>query len=211
MNEKLAKKLSKILAKAGLEEDKIEGILEDVEEALAEEGAPEGDNPDENQLPPSEEEGNENPVEEGEGELPPEGELPVPPSEDDVPPADELPPQEGDGSIEDALSQLAAQEEGAPVPPQPQEEVQTAVEPPVPQVPAVDPSVIGELQNQLGEANKTIEALKAQIDSLFNSLKEAGVISGGQSIGDETPRVTPSSSAENDDAFDDILATINGR
>lgn len=210
MNEKLAKKLSKILAKAGLEQDKVEEILADVDKALAEEGAPEGDNPDENQLPPSEEEGDVPPTEEGAGELPPEGELPIPPSTDDVPPAsDELPPQEGDGSIEDALSQLAAQEEGAPVPPQPQEEVPPTPE--VPPVPAIDPNVIGELTNQLGEANKTIEALKAQVDSLYAALKDAGVISGGTNIGDETPRITPNASAENEDAFDDILATINGK
>lgn len=211
MNEKLAKKLSKILAKAGLEDDEVEKILADVEEALAEEVPQEGDNPDENQLPPSEEEGDVPPSEEGAGDVPPDGDLPIPPTpEGDVPPqeGDALPPQEGDGSIEDALGQLAAQE-GDLVPPQPQEEV-----PPVPQepqVPQFDPSVIVELTGKLDEANKTIDALKAQVDSLFNSLKEAGVISGGESIGDETPRVTPNANSDQEDAFDDIIATINGK
>lgn len=211
MNEKLAKKLSKILAKAGLEEDKVDEILADVEEALAEEGAQEGDNPEETPLPPSEEnEGDVPPSEEGAGDVPQEGDAPIPPElEGDVPPEEgaPLPPQEGDGSIEDALGQLAAQE--GDVPPAPQEEV-----PPIPQepqLPPIDPSIISDLTNQLGEANKTIEALKAQVDSLYAALKEAGVISGGTNIGDETPRVTPNASSDQEDAFDDILATINGK
>ncbi len=210
MNEKLAKKLKKILAKAGLEEDKIGEIVEEVEGAIAEEVTDEDGNPAEPPLPPSEENGDVvPPIEEGAGDVPPQGDLPIPPTEEVVPPTEgdvppEVPPQEGDGSIEAALSQLA-QQEGQPTLPPQEGDV-----PPAPIAPIEDPR-IGELESQLGEANKTIEALSARVDSLLEALKEAGVISGSSALGDETPRVTPNANHNEEDAFDDILATINGK
>lgn len=211
MNEKLAKKLEKLLAKAGLDEDKIDEILSEVEEASAEESAPDGDNPDENQVPPSDENGANEPTEEGAGDVPPEGELPIPPEpQGDVPPEGDVPTQEGDGSIGDALAQLAAQE-GDVVPPQPEGEVPPTPDQ-APAAPQFDPTVIEQLTSQLGEANKTIEALKTQVDSLYEALREAGVISGESKLGDETPRVTESASTDaSADAFDDILSVINGK
>lgn len=198
MNEKLAKKLKKILAKAGLEEDKIGEIVDEVEEELAEEAVPEEGNPEENPVPPSEEEG-----------APAPEEAPVPVEEEPAPAPEEAPvPEEvppTDGSIDAALNELAAQEGAAA----PQAEVPPApVEAPLP---AVDPAEFGKLVSDLGEANKTIEALKARVDSLTEALKGAGVITSESRVGDETPRITPNANANQEDAFDDILDVINGK
>lgn len=198
LNERLEKKLKKILAKAGVKEDKIDEVVEEVEAATSEEEVPEEEPiPEETPLPPSEEEVVEpTPEEVVEEAAPGEGE-PIP---EQVAPSD--------GNIEAALQELAAQEEGAPTPEEipPQEPTPDQL-PPVPQV---DPQV-QELVAQLGEANKTIEGLVARIDSLEAALKESGIISGTSPLGDENPRITPNANANNEDAFDDIIATINGK
>lgn len=205
LNERLEKKLTKILAKAGLNEEEIGKIVEEVEGAVSEETNEEEGNPEETPLPPSEE------LSEGEVPNPEEGaapieEAPIPPQaeEEPAPQPEEVPP--GDGNIEEALKQLAAQEEGA-IPP----EAGVPPTPPEPLVPQVDPALVQELQSALGEANKTIEALTARIDSLEEALKGAGVITGSSQLGDETPRITPNANADQNDAFDDVLNVINGR
>lgn len=193
MNEKLAKKLKKILAKAGLDEDKIDEIVEEVVEATTEEEViNENDNPD-NVTP-------DQPSEETQVE-----ETPAPTNEEVPPVQEEVPPT--DGNIEQALQELAAQEQGEvpptdAVPP-------TQEQAPVP--PVVDPSATEELKASLREANKTIEGLTARIDSLEQALKAAGVITSESKLGDETPRITPNANQENVDVFDDVLATINGK
>ena len=202
-NEKLAKKLKKILAKAGLDEDKIDEVVEEVEEATSEEVVEEDGNPEEAQVPPTEEEG---------GEVPPEvveevvnEEQPAPqeaPLEGEAP-IEEVPPT--DGSIEQALGELAAQEQG---------EVPQEVVAPTPDqapLPPIDPTLVEELKTQLGEANKTIEGLTARIDSLEEALRSAGVISSDSKLGDETPRITPNANQESEDAFDEIINHINGK
>lgn len=197
MNEKLAKKLKKILAKAGLDEDKVDDIVDEVEVALTEEEVPEDVNPEENeaQVPPSEEEGAPTPEE---AQVPPESE----PAPEEVPPTEEPAPQETDGSIEQALNQLAA-EEGAQTP--------EADVLPAPAIPAIDPNEVAKLTKDLNEANKTIEGLVKRIDSLEDALKSAGVITSETKVGDETPRITPNANQDNADAFDDILDVINGK
>lgn len=198
-NEKLEKKLKKILAKAGLEEDKVDAIVDEVEGALEEEDVPEDVNPvEEEPLPPSEE-----PKEEPEAPA----EEQVAPTEGEVPPQEEV-VAPNDGNIEQALNELAAQTEGAATP-------QEEVVPPTPAQeqlpPPIDPSQIEQLTHDLGEAHKTIEGLVARIDSLEEALKSAGVITGESKVGDETPRITPNASADQNDAFDDILDVINGK
>jgi len=196
MNEKLAKKLEKLLAKAGLDEDKIDEILSEVAEASAEEGVPNDVDPEA--------------VPEGEGEVQgddvPTEELPVEevPQEEVVPQAEEEQVPPTDGSIENALNELAAQEQGGQVPP---------TEQAVPPVPQVDPSQIEQLVGDLGEAQKTIQGLLARIDSLEQALTQAGVISGGGSqLGDEQGAITPSANHDaSADVFDDVLARLNGK
>lgn len=198
LNERLEKKLAKILTKAGLDEEKVNAIVDEVEEALTEEVAPEEGNPEEAPIPPSAEE-----IvapDQVEGDPAPE-EIPAPQEEETSAPTD--------GSIESALQELAAQEE-APVPPQPEVPVDPATQEPL--IPQVDPNLVQELQTQLGEANKTIEGLVARIDSLEEALKGAGVITSSSALGDEKPRITPNANRENgDEAFDEVLAAINGK
>ena len=198
MNERLEKKLKKILAKAGLDEDQIDGIVEEVESAVAEEVVPEEGNPDETtEVPPVEDE----PVvtEPAPEEVPPEA------AAEEVPPVEEVPPT--DGNIAAALDELAAQEGAVP----PESEVPPEAVPPQEVIPQADPTEIQKLSDDLAEAHKTIEGLVARIDSLEEALKASGVISNDSKVGDETPRITPNANQENNDAFDDILATINGK
>lgn len=198
-NEKLEKKLKKILAKAGLEEDKIDEIVTEVEGELVEEGAPEESNPIENEpTEPSEEpkgEGEPTPKE----EPAPQGE-PTPAIEEEVPPTD--------GSIEAAINELVPPEQGATPP------VDESVPQPAPQapIPAIDPSEFQKAVDDLAEANKTIEGLTARVDSLEEALKAAGVITSDAKVGDETPRLTPNASRDSgEDALDNVLSVINGK
>lgn len=211
MNEKLAKKLGKLLAKAGLDEDKINEILSEVDDAVTEEGVqddvnPENAQPGEGAVPSDEV------VEEGAGEGAP-SDLPIPPTEevvgqvdDQVAPTEEETVPPTDGSIESALDELAAQEGGQVPPTEP-------IAPEQPQVPIVDPTLVSQLQNDLGEALKTIDGLSARIQSLEESLKTAGVITdGGSQLGDENRPLGQSANHDaGADAFDDILAKLNGR
>lgn len=199
-NEKLAQTLKEVLAKEGLEEDKVDAIVNEVEGKLAEEDVPEDANP--------EEEGATEPSEEevAEPTQAPEEE-PAAPTEGEVPPEEEVVPP-GDGNIEQALNELAAQEQGATAP-------EEEVVPPTPTQeqlpPPIDPSQLEQLTHDLGEANKTIEGLVARINSLEEALKSAGVITSDSKVGDETPRITPNASADQNDAFDDIINVINGK
>lgn len=217
MEEKLAKKLNKVLSKAGIDEDKIANILDEVEKTLAEEEVKEDDNPVEDAEPVVEEkeeitdadkDGKEKVEEEIKEEMKEEQPLdPVEdaPVEEGVAPVD----AEQDGSIESAInSMVGQQEEGvAPV-----EEVAEQPVPEVPNAPVVDIDQVNKLGNDLQEANKTIEGLIARIDSLESALKQSGIMTdGGVAIGDEQPKLTPNANAFGGNPIDDVLDHINGR
>lgn len=184
MNEKLEKKIRKLLAKAGLEEEEVENIVDEINNSAAEDV--EEDAPVEEQVDPTP---NPEVVEE---------EVPV-----DVPPVEEVPVEE-----EVAPEIPPEVEEGEALPPaeeQPLEEVA-----PVEQA-GPDPIVI-ELQSQLAEAQKAIEGLTARIGSLEEALENAGVVEGNNAeVGDETPKLTPQHDDEGENVLNDVLRQINGR
>ena len=199
MNEKIAQELKKILKDVGVDEEKLEDAIDEIGSLIAEEDVTE-------EVVNPEEKAPEEivPIENPEGDAPEETVVVTEDANPDVAPVVEE--AETDGSIEAALNDLATQEENAVVPPNAPEEIL----PPAPPVPEIDPAQVQQLVNDLGEANKTIEALTARIDSLEAALKDSGVISGGSVLGDETPRVTRNANQEDVDVMDDIIATING-
>lgn len=210
MKEKFEKKLRKILAKEGLDEEQVNKIVAEIDDAKAEEEAPDGNDPEDAPTIPSEEEN-------GEGTPAPEEPAPEAPEapEGEVPPAPEGEVPPNDGNIEAAISEIQSQE-GEPtpegeVPPVEVPEAPAQEVPPAPPAPAIDPAIIEELVNGRAEDKKTIEALMARVGSLEDALKSAGVIVGNPQVGDETPRITPNASAEGEDAFDDVIAHINGK
>jgi len=214
MEEKLAKKLNKVLSKAGIDENKIADILDEVEKTLAEEEVKEDDNPVEDAEPVVEEkeeitdadkDGEEKVEEEIKEEEKPAEPVEDAPVEEGVAPVD----AEQDGSIESAINSIVGQqEEGvAPV-----EEVAEQPVPEVPNAPVVDIDQVNKLGNDLQEANKTIEGLIARIDSLESALKQSGIMTdGGVAIGDEQPKLTPNANAFGGNPIDDVLDRINGR
>ena len=186
-------KLTKILAKLGLDDDKIDEIVDEVLEATSEEGAPEGVNPEEIAPAPIEEE----PTEVVEETTPTEEPQELPP---------ELPPEEvvedpAPGSVDEVVNNFA--QEVAP-----QEEVAPTPDQPLP-TPIADPR-IDELVAQLEEQKKANEGLVARITSLEDALKKAGVIEGSPSIGDERPTL-PNSINDQGDILGDVLKQLNGR
>ena len=206
MNEKLAEKLTKILAEKGLENDAIDDVIDEIEDVIAEEDVnkEEDVNPENEVTKPADAKD----VDAKNDDVVP----PVIPEDDKVvPPAPiEVDAPKGDGTIDEAINDLVAQEEQKP------EEVVAPVvaptDPVVPPAPAIDPSQVEQLIHDLGESNKTIEALKARIDSLEAALKDSGVINSTSPLGDDKPRVTPSVSRDSgEDSLDDILAHINGK
>lgn len=188
--DKLIEKLSEILAKLGLDEDAINGVIAELsdvakEEAVEEDSAKDGDPTETTQdeaVPP----------------LPPEEVVNEAPTEElnsDVP-ADEVPPVEGE-----------VPPESEQVPP---------VEPPAPQVPPFDPTELINQVNDLGakleEQVKANEGLLARIGSLEEALKGAGVIDGestASEVGDPNPSTAPGNPTE--DVFQDVLNDLNGR
>jgi len=207
--EKLAKKLKKILAKAGLDEEKIDEVVDEVESATSEEDIPDDVNHvDEGAPTPSDE-----PVEEPSDEEVPPKEQPVeePPVEE--PPVEEVPPvevppvpaQPGDGSIEsvvnDFVNGVAPQEE-------PQPEVPPEVAPIVP--PQADPQV-QDLLARVEELSKANEGLLTRIASLEDALRQAGIIDGTQELGDERPTLPENANNGQGNILNDILKQINNK
>ena len=187
-NERLAKKLAKLLVKVGLNEDKAAEIVDEVAVELAEEGTPGGDPvpPEGDPIPPTppEEEPSGDPIpqEEPDQEPEPQGD-PVPPDEGAIPP--EVPPQE--------------------VPPQ-------EVPPELPPIPQADPTEIEALKAELEEQKKANEGLLARVDSLEKALKAAGILEGTpESVGVEPNPTLPDAPNGQGAILDEVLKQINGR
>lgn len=184
MNERLEKKLRKILSKAGLNEDKINELVDQVKEDKAEEVSENGDNPDGASVSPNE---NENVAPSGDEE-----DVSTDPMQeatpDVVPPT---PPMET---------------------PQPSDVVpEDQAIPPTAPVPTIDPNQFAQLMTDYQEMKKANEGLLARVESLESALREAGVISGNSVLGDENPRVTPNSNTQMSNPMDDVLREINPR
>ena len=195
-------KLRAILEAVGIESEKIEAALElaakeedvAVEPEAVEETPEEGNNeesstsdevPTEEGEPASE--GGE-PVElEGEGEVvPPQDEVPadpasVPPVEEEVPP-EAVPPEVVEGGVP-----------AEPVPELP---------------PVVSLEEFNQVKSDLEETKKALEGAKGTIESLVQSLKDAGIISGASvtPVGQDQPSVP---GGKVNDVMDDILHEIN--
>lgn len=185
MNEKLEKKIRKLLAKAGLEEEEVQNIVDEINNSNVEEveeGAPV-----EEEVNPAE---NPEVVEEVPADVPPVEEQAV----EEVAPA-EIPPEVAESEALPLAEEQPPVEEVAPV-----------------QEPGPDPLVV-ELQGLLQEAQKAIDGLTARIGSLEEALQSAGVVEGGNNaeVGDETPKLTPQHDDEGEKVLDDVLRQINGR
>lgn len=183
MNERLEKKLRKILSKAGLNEDKINELVDQVKEDKAEEVSENGDNPDgasvsldenENVTPSGDEEDvTTDPMQEAASEVV----TPTPPMETPQPSeSDVVPPDQA-----------------------------------IPSVPTIDPNQLAQLMTDYQEMKKANEGLLARVESLESALRESGVISSNSVLGDENPRVTPNSNTQMSNPMDDVLREINPR
>ena len=188
-NERLAKKLAKLLVKAGLDEDKVDDIVGQVEEELAEEGTP-GDDP-----------------------VPPEGD-PIPPTPDQEEKGGDPAPNEDP----QPSPQADPEPQGDPVPPlppegDPQPEPGPELPPEVvpPPAPTIDPSVVEELRGALEEQKKANEGLLARVDSLEQALKAAGILEGTPSVGVEPNPTLPDAPNGQGAILDEVLKQINGR
>lgn len=194
LNERLERKLTKILAKLGLDDDKIDEIVDEVLEATSEEVTPEGGNPEETPIPPSVEEvvaEEPAPQEEEPQELPPE-----------TPNVEVAPEGPTPGSIEDAVAGLVP--ESAP------EEVVAPTPDQVPPTPNFEDPRVNDLLNEITELKKANEGLVARVGSLEDALKNAGVIEGSQTIGDERPSL-PESVNNQGDVLTEVLNRLNGK
>lgn len=212
MKEKTLKKIKKLLAKEGVEEDKIDSIVAEIEATeegdenlpLGDEGIPTPEGEEGNPIPPevASDEGDEVVVEEGAGEVPPSADA-VPPEipSDAIPPIEEEPQIPVDGSIEQAVGDLIGD--------QPQEAVPQELAPEVPPVPQIDPQQFQDLVSQLEELQKANEGLLARIGSLEEALTNAGVIEGGSqsALGDERPNLNEGNKADN--TLDQVLRELN--
>lgn len=194
MNEKRLKKVLKILNKAGVSEDLVSKVEEelklgddvevvDEDEIKVEDKDQKVDEPTDEAVDKEGGEVDENaPVENGEQEVPPvdgkvDGENPEGQPEPVVPTVDE---------------QVVNPEENA-VPPAP--------------VPEVNP-LVEELKLKNDELTKSVDGLLARIGSLEDALKKAGVIEGGLSDVGHEGQPTPSASVEAS-SFDDVIAGLN--
>ena len=188
--DKLLKKLTKLLKKAGIEEEKVEKILAELEGSEDDPGEnpnpdaptdeepkepiPESEKPADEQIPPVPEEGEPVPPTDVPADLPPQEEPPVPPVEETVPPVEEVPP----------VQPMAPGGVGL-------EEFQKLVE-------------------QVTEKDAVIEALTKRIDSLEESLKAAGIITGEATPQVETPPQAPANEVPTSGGLDDFLSQVNG-
>ena len=182
MNERLEKKIRKYLAKAGLSEDKVNDIVDDVNEEVAEGvGEENKGNPAENASVP--------PVVEGEDE---DGDT------DDEEGGDVVPPV-----VEGDLPQETPSEVPPVVNP---EDDPTAIVPPTP---TIDPNQFAQVVTDLEESNKAIQGLLARIDSLESALRDSGVITSQSAIGGNENPIVPPSGNRVPNPMDDVLAQIN--
>ena len=197
LNEKLEKKLRKLLAKADLEEDEIDEVVEEIKSPKAAEETPDGNNPDEGTVPPSEDEKEtkeevKETVEEKQPETPAE------------------PQPQTDGSIEQTVEGLVQGLTPAPeeqVPPAPEV---PAEQPPAPAAaPELDPKY-QELVAALDEEKKAREGLNARIKSLEDALRAAGILEGSAqpNVGVETPSLPESINGQGD-VLSEVLSQIN--
>jgi len=191
-------KLRAALVEAGVEEGKIDEILESVSEEEVEE-TPEGKSEEEITSSETQEE-----AEEPSGEQEEKGEEEGEPSQEEGEPAPESVPE--------------IPEE--PQPELPPEEVVPVEEPPVEEVPGEVPPVdvppqyvsleeFAEVKNELEEQKKANEGLLSRISSLEEALKKAGVIdaSSDSSVGLDDPQAPGSRVV--DTTMDDVLREIN--
>lgn len=194
-------KLKETLKANGIDDETIAKIIADMEKKPEEGEKPqEGDEPkgDEPQGEGDPEKGEPTPTPEdvnpedvpsennegdpqGEGELPPDEEVPPTPNPEELPP--EVPPEV--------------------VPPTPEE--------PGPEVPPVPPFDPTELLGKIDEMGKSIEGLLARIGSLEDALKGAGVLekSDDENIGFENQGLPGTSSVGADSAMVSALAKLN--
>lgn len=185
MNEKLKKKLQKLLSKAGLDEDKIEKVLAEVE------------NPNEDTDKGEEETVETAPVVEGEGEPAPVDE-PLPDNVDEnAEPQPEVP---------QAMADVPPTEE-QPMPQPPVEETPVQEEQPVP-VPQPD----GQMQELLKaneELKGALDGLMNRINALEQALKDGGIMedSNGEDVGVDKPNAPANNPV--DDPMTEVLAQLN--
>ena len=184
--EKLLKKLRKLLGKAGLEEEKIEAIVTEVQS--------------EDEEPESE------PV----GEKEPEETSPAEPSE----PVD-LEPSEPTGEPSEPTEQEPVSEEGSPEPAEPSVEPEPTPEPVEPE-PAVEPEVVPpaepiepevDYKGMIEEQAKVIDGLSAKISALEDALRKADIMHDEVAPIGVDENSAPSNNPEID--FTDTLAKFN--
>lgn len=191
-NERLARKLAKLLVKVGLNEDKAAEIVDEVAVELAEEGNPEVNDP-----------------------VPPEGD-PIPPLPPEEEPSGEPVPQEEPGQEPEPQGEPVPPlpPEGA-VPPEvpqeiPQEVPGQEVPPEVPPIPQTDPTELEAVKAELEEQKKANEGLLARVDSLEKALKAAGILEGTpQSVGVEPNPTLPDAPNGQGAILDEVLKQIN--
>lgn len=193
-------KLKETLKANGIDDEKIEKIIKDLEKEPKEGKEPDQENnPDQPQdegepaegepastpdeVPANEEVSSENNEgdPQGEGELPPDGDVPPTPNPEELPP--------------EVLPEVPPTEEPTPD---------------LPPVPPFDPT---ELIGKVDEMGKTIEGLLARIDSLQEALKGAGVLekSDEENIGFENQGLPGTSSVGADSAMTAALNKLNNR
>ena len=199
MDEKLIAKVRAVLESLGEEEDKIEAVVEALEneDAPVESGEGKSEEETTSNEPPVEEEpvADDVPLPEGEGEVPVPQEEPVIADPESVPPA-ELPPELPSELPPEVPPVEQAGPEGLP-----------PVGPELP--PMVDLEEFNKVVTRLEETEKANQGLQARIESLEEALKGAGIIDGavGNEVGNDIPSA-PSAVAD-DTTIDDVLREIN--
>ena len=179
--DKLIEKLSGILAKLGLDEEAINGVIAELtatsNEELANEENPQ---PEGDPIPPAVEE----------QQVPPQDILPVPPVDEtlgDLPPSDEPP-------VVDP-TQVAEEQNVAP----------TEQVPPPPVIPPELLEQVAVIQSENEELKKANAGLEERLKSLEEALRSAGIIDGNNpvsQVGD------PSPSAGSSDPTEDVLGSV---
>lgn len=190
MDEKLEKKLKKLLSKAGIDETKIEEVIADLK-----------DDSDETTV--------EAEVEESTSEVPNDAPVEDTPAEPETP-VENTTPEEA--PVEEVEGEVAPLSDDAPETVEPTA-LPEETEQPLPPVEEVAPEIApqtSELENKVAELEKALEGLKAHNDSLVEALKKAGILEETveTSVGvDESS--TPSNESEVEGSLDDTLAKLN--
>lgn len=196
MNEKLLKKLRESLTKAGLAEEEIEGVIQEVE--TEEDETPVGEAP----IAEEETETAEEPKEAEKGEI---GDEPTEPAgeEEAAPEVTEEEPTEE--PIEEPAPEPEPEPEAGPEP-----TVEAAPEEPTPEEAPAQPQPTVDYEAKYREAMKAIEGLTFRFESLTDALEKAGVLmpSAGQApaVGVDDNYI-PANDTET--PMDDIVARIN--